>query len=135
MSTTACHLSLAGLFSHRWRCAAGRESFDVEDWRAHAVFRGFADGAPQPGWLQQILEDADPAFRRRLLRFATGSFNVPLGGFGAIPPPFTVQGRTDLSESHLPTSQTCFNLLHLPVYPTLERMRQALEDALDTSGL
>jgi hypothetical protein len=28
--------------------------FDVEDWQRHTVFRGFAEGAPQPGWLCQV---------------------------------------------------------------------------------
>ena len=72
---------------------AGRESFDVDDWRAHAVFHGFDDGAPQPGWLHQVLAEAEPSFRRRMLKFATGSTNVPMGGFSAINPPFTIQAR------------------------------------------
>lgn len=110
---------------------AGRESFDVQDWRKHTVFRGFADDAPQPKWLQELLEEAEPAFRRGLLRYSTGSTNVPMGGFGAINPPFTIQARPELSADHLPTSSTCVNMLNLPVYPTKEAMRAALEKAIE----
>eukprot|EP01052_Picozoa_sp_SAG31_P030825 SAG31_NODE_3199_length_4564_cov_18.467861_3_plen_115_part_00 len=44
---------------------AGHETFDVADWRAHATFRGFPEFSPQIDWLQQILEEEGPAFRRR----------------------------------------------------------------------
>jgi hypothetical protein len=36
---------------------------------------------------------------------------------------------------HLPTSSTCVNLLNLPVYPTKERMREALCRAIEQSGV
>ena len=55
------------------RLSQGRESFDVQDWRRHSVFRGFATDAPQPGWLGELLEEGDLAFRRGLLRYSTGA--------------------------------------------------------------
>eukprot|EP01052_Picozoa_sp_SAG31_P030826 SAG31_NODE_3199_length_4564_cov_18.467861_4_plen_84_part_00 len=71
----------------------------------------------------------------RLLKFATGSTNVPLGGFAALNPPFTVTCRLDLSAEHLATASTCVNMVLLPAYPSLARTRQALHKALEQAGL
>jgi hypothetical protein len=49
-----------------------------------------------------VLAEAELSFRRRLLKFATGSTNVPMGGFGSIQPRFTVQVAAPLAKRHTP---------------------------------
>lgn len=69
-----------------------------------------------------------------LLQFVTGSRRVPLGGFGALHPQFTIQRIADLDR--LPSASTCFSLLKLPDYgpdeeTILERLRVVLRESLE----
>jgi len=72
--------------------------------------------------------------RRRLLAFATGSDRAPVGGLGAVG--LVVQrngdglpGR-DGRAAPLPTSHTCFNVLLLPDYGSVDVLRERLTVAL-----
>ena len=50
--------------------------------------------------------------------FSTGCSRLPVGGFAALHPPFTVQLSAfpyDAAKT-LPTAATCFNMLKLPRY-------------------
>ena len=127
----------------------GVAAIDVHDWRANARYDGYDEQSPQVRWLWRLVHSFTPDERTLLLKFATGSSRMPVGGFanlrgfGSDSSPFTVQ-RTPLSFSSgggggasgrvgaycLPTAATCFNTLRLPEYPTYEALEEAVTIAL-----
>ncbi|KAF6780311.1 hypothetical protein AHF37_00244 [Paragonimus kellicotti] len=61
--------------------------------------------------------------QRQLLQFTTGSDRIPVGGMSKMK--FTI-ARQGADAERLPTAHTCFNILLLPDYPTLEQLRRLL---------
>lgn len=67
---------------------------------------------------------------RKLLEFVTASDRLPVGGVGKLI--FTVQ-KNGVGDGRLPTSLTCFGRLLLPEYTSEEKLREALEKAVENS--
>lgn len=67
---------------------------------------------------------------RKLLEFVTASDRLPVGGVGKLI--FTVQ-KNGIGDGRLPTSLTCFGRLLLPEYTSEEKLREALEKAVENS--
>ena len=67
---------------------------------------------------------------RMLLEFVTASDRLPVGGVGKLV--FTVQ-KNGVGDERLPTSLTCFGRLLLPEYTNEEKLREALEKAVENS--
>ena len=67
---------------------------------------------------------------RKLLEFVTASDRLPVGGVGKLI--FTVQ-KNGIGDGRLPTSLTCFGRLLLPEYSSEEKLREALEKAVENS--
>ena len=88
---------------------------------------GFSADSPVVGWFWEVVAGMSTADQHRLLSFATGSDRVPVGGFAEME--FVIQRQGEDSEA-LPTSHTCFNVLLLPEYSSLEKLRQKLEFAI-----
>lgn len=78
--------------------------------------------------------------RRGLVRFVTGSAYIPVGGFsklcnGRFTISFTDKGflrnelgvERNLNDGVYPTSSTCSNILHVPLYSTKIIMEAALK--------
>ena len=72
--------------------------------------------------------------RRKFLQFLTGSPKLPIGGFKAMRPEFTVVRKyaedNFISDDYLPSVMTCANYLKLPDYSLEEIMHQKLIDAI-----
>lgn len=87
-----------------------------------------------------ILSSFDSTERRRFLIFATGSPHLPVGGFKALNPPFTVVVKHPDNEEldadqYLPSVMTCANYFKLPAYSSEKIMRRQLTKAiLEGSG-
>ena len=60
----------------------------------------------------------------RLLQFATGSSQLPPGGFASLRPKFQI--ASNHSYNKLPTAHTCFNMICLPDHPTFQDFEKAL---------
>ncbi len=67
---------------------------------------------------------------RKLLEFVTASDRLPVGGVAKLI--FTVQ-KNGIGDGRLPTSLTCFGRLLLPEYTSEEKLREALEKAVENS--
>jgi hypothetical protein len=83
-------------------------------------------------WLHDIIREFSPVMRQRFLRFVTGLSVIPAGGWSTL-------GNLSINSvprmSHdgaiaLPRAQTCFKLLRLPNYESLEEMREILTNVL-----
>ncbi len=67
---------------------------------------------------------------RKLLEFVTASDRLPVGGEGKLI--FTVQ-KNGVGDGRLPTSLTCFGRLLLPEYTSEEKLREAMDKAIENS--
>ncbi|OHT03037.1 hypothetical protein TRFO_29648 [Tritrichomonas foetus] len=82
--------------------------------------------------LFEIIGKWDDKTKRKLLRFVTGSSQVPVGGFkqlrsyGGL---FSINWNSNFDR--LPIAHTCTNLLDIPAYPTKEIMEKKLLIAIE----
>eukprot|EP01105_Mastigella_eilhardi_P018724 TRINITY_DN435_c0_g1_i1.p1 TRINITY_DN435_c0_g1~~TRINITY_DN435_c0_g1_i1.p1 ORF type:complete len:1502 (+),score=362.71 TRINITY_DN435_c0_g1_i1:242-4507(+) len=80
--------------------------------------------------LVDVLTELPPDDRRRFVLFLTGSPKLPVGGFLALHPKFTVVCKrfdsTFIADHYLPSVNCCFYYLKLPNYSCKEVMRQKL---------
>ena len=80
-------------------------------------------------WFWAALASFTPEQFARLLQFATGSSQLPPGGFAELRPRFQV-GPGEAAPGSLPTAHTCFNMICLPEHPTFEDFQRALHTAI-----
>ncbi|PHH54533.1 E3 ubiquitin-protein ligase TRIP12 [Ceratocystis fimbriata CBS 114723] len=84
--------------------------------------------------LLQLMSNLNVSERRDFLQFTTGSPKLPIGGFKALKPMFTVVCRPseapNTPDDYLPSVMTCVNYLKLPDYSDMETMRKQLMTAI-----
>ncbi|KNE63030.1 hypothetical protein AMAG_08197 [Allomyces macrogynus ATCC 38327] len=77
----------------------------------------------------------DAPRRRAFVQWLTGAPRLPLGGWSALKPPFTVVERTvplgEVSDAYLPSVMTCANYLKLPGYSSREVLSVRLKVAVE----
>ncbi|KAK7627462.1 thyroid hormone receptor interactor 12 [Phyllosticta citricarpa] len=80
--------------------------------------------------LLQVMSEFTPSQRRDFLQFVTGSPKLPIGGFKALTPMFTVVCKPSeppfTSDDYLPSVMTCVNYLKMPDYSSLDMLREKL---------
>ncbi|ORZ03059.1 hypothetical protein BCR43DRAFT_450211 [Syncephalastrum racemosum] len=80
--------------------------------------------------LLTILSQMTEQERREFLQFTTGSPRLPIGGWKAMRPIFTVVCKTSeaplSADDYLPSVMTCANYLKMPDYSTMEVMKERL---------
>ena len=115
--------------------SGGQNEIDVEDLRRHTVYHGFREADPYLQEFWAFLRACTPADKERFLAFVTGTDRPPLLGFRYLNPQFCVhQVLLGPGEQRLPTSQTCMNMLKLPHYGDLEKMKQQLLYAINANA-
>ncbi|EDO34592.1 predicted protein [Nematostella vectensis] len=72
------------------------------------------------------------SMKKKFLAFLTGSDRVPILGMESMKMIIQPVAGGEHGD-HLPVAHTCFNLLDLPRYPTLEMMRTKLSQAVEFS--
>lgn len=78
----------------------------------------------------KVVGEFTDELRRKLLFFATSSDRVPIGGLSKL---HFVIAKNGGDSDRLPTSHTCFNVLLLPEYTTLDKLRERLLTAIHNS--
>ena len=111
----------------------GIPNIDPTDWEDHTLYNNYESEDEVIRWFWDVIQDLSPEDRALLLQFCTGSSKVPLGGFAGLQGsgevmPFTISRTHDSNK--LPTASTCFNLLKLPSYRSLEVLRTKLKIAI-----
>ncbi|KAH6685036.1 hypothetical protein F5X68DRAFT_210549 [Plectosphaerella plurivora] len=111
-----------------------------EDWSLETLMdsikadHGFNMDSKSVKNLLQTMSELTPTLRRDFLQFTTGSPKLPIGGFKALTPMFTVVCKPSeapyTSDDYLPSVMTCVNYLKLPDYTSLEVMRKQLFTAI-----
>ncbi|KAJ1665908.1 hypothetical protein IW140_002834 [Coemansia sp. RSA 1813] len=78
----------------------------------------------------QVVGEFGDELKRKLLFFATSSDRVPIGGLSKLQ---FVIAKNGGDSDRLPTSHTCFNVLLLPEYSSLDKLRERLLTAIHNS--
>lgn len=120
----------------------GMPHINLDDWQENTVYAGlFLEKGMTHHvirWFWQVVEDFDPELRARLLQFATGSSGVPFLGFQDLrghddrPTLFTIEG-VKLETCLYPKAHSCFNKIDLPLYRTIEDLREKLTFSITTA--
>lgn len=112
-----------------------------EDWSLETLLgvvkadHGYTVESPSFQNLLEVLSSFDKNDRRKFLQFLTGSPKLPIGGFKALHPEFTVvrkpaEGKLK-PDNYLPSVMTCANYLKLPEYSSKDVLRQRLIKAMN----
>ena len=104
---------------------------DVSDLRLHTLYGGLYaigdDNEEHPSikifW--QVMEAFSDADRRKVLKFVTSTPRAPLLGFDQLNPRFSIRD-SGTDQTRLPSTSTCVNLLKMPVYESVETLRDRL---------
>ncbi|KAH6679452.1 hypothetical protein B0J14DRAFT_580793 [Halenospora varia] len=111
-----------------------------EDWSLETLMdsikadHGFNMDSKSVKNLLQTMSELTLPERRDFLQFTTGSPKLPIGGFKALTPMFTVVCKPSeppyMSDDYLPSVMTCVNYLKLPDYSDLDVMRRRMNTAI-----
>jgi hypothetical protein len=123
-------IDIPSRFYQRFLCAA--KPIDIEDWKKNSVMTPLLEEKTKWFW-DWVENHADNQQRKLLLQFVTGRKHPPANGFAGLTPLFCVGFAPHYSIKSLPTSQTCFNTLRCPLYPTFAQFKSKLEIALSFS--
>ncbi|EGD80892.1 hypothetical protein PTSG_11742 [Salpingoeca rosetta] len=111
-------------------CGSRVESWDYDELRACIkAEHGYDSSSPQVQQLLEVLVELDVDNKRKFVQFLTGSPNLPVGGFKALKPPFTVvmKDAQGLSPDQvLPSVMTCQNYFKMPTYSSKDVLREKL---------
>ncbi|XP_014207550.1 ubiquitin-protein ligase E3A [Copidosoma floridanum] len=109
----------------------GSKIFDFAELEAATEYEGgytVESDAIRNFW--QVAHSLQPESQRKLLQFTTGSDRVPVGGLSRLK---MVIARHGPDSDRLPIAHTCFNVLLLPDYSTLEKLQDRLLKAINYS--
>jgi hypothetical protein len=108
----------------------GASGISVEDFSRNVRLVGYSLASPQIQWIIRLLNDLGEEQKIKFLRFATGTNQLPPGGFANLPRPFTIQ-RDYGNPLFLPTGATSYYTMHLPVYSNEDTLRQKVTSAIE----
>lgn len=103
---------------------SGVTDADVRRWKEVATVSD--EVKTQAGWLWEILEEADEAYRSKVLKFTTGVHRIGYVGIQS----FEVQPADGQDES-LPRAMTCANMLQMPRYSSKDCLCKQLRKATE----
>lgn len=95
---------------------------------------GFAMDSEPVKHLLEILSSMDATEKRQFIQFTTGSPRLPIGGWKALRPVFTVVRKMPeeplAADDYLPSVMTCANYFKMPAYSSKEVTRTRLLTAM-----
>ncbi|PQE29527.1 IQ and HECT domain protein [Rutstroemia sp. NJR-2017a WRK4] len=112
---------------------------DIDDLRRNTIYGGVYeigdDGIEHPTiqmfWhVMKELKDED---RRKVLKYVTSTPRAPLLGFSQLNPRFSIRDSSG-DEERLPSTSTCVNLLKLPRYGSVKKLREKLLYAVNSGA-
>ena len=102
---------------------------DVADMRSGARYDGYEAEEPYVNDLWKVLHSLDIPQLKKFLAFTTGADRAPLSGLKALQ--LIVKKNGVEPTDRLPTAQTCFNMLLLPQYESVEKLERLLLLAIE----
>uniref|UniRef100_A0A1A8BBY8 HECT and RLD domain containing E3 ubiquitin protein ligase 4 n=1 Tax=Nothobranchius kadleci TaxID=1051664 RepID=A0A1A8BBY8_NOTKA len=109
---------IIGNTNYDWAELQKSTEYKGEYWAEHPTIRLF--------W--EVFHDLPLEKKKQFLLFLTGSDRIPILGMKSLK---LVIQPTGGGENYLPVAHTCFNLLDLPKYTSVEMLREKLLQAID----
>ncbi|KAM7167524.1 putative E3 ubiquitin-protein ligase HERC6 isoform 2-T2 [Macrochelys suwanniensis] len=105
--------------------AIGNANYDWNKFEKNAVYWGmYSPSHPTIKMFWKVFHELTLAEKKGFLLFLTGSDRIPVMGMDCIKIKFNP--HVTMSEDHIPEAQTCFHILILPQYSTIEKLREKL---------
>jgi E3 ubiquitin-protein ligase TRIP12 len=114
---------------------------DQEDWSLNTLIEsiqtnhGYTMASPIITQFLETISNFDQTQKRLFLQFVTGSPRLPIGGFKALNPTFTIVRKDpespNKSDDYLPSVMTCRNYFKLPQYSSPEILKTRLLQAIE----
>ena len=108
----------------------GEDEINIEDWKNNTVYSGaFSKDHYLIKWFWKYMEELDQSSLSVIFQFVTGMSRLPAGGFNSLnlnrgeKQYFNIRSVSYNSKDPYPKAFTCFNRLHLPVYPTEKELK------------
>jgi len=108
---------------------AGDKDLDFSRLRQGVQYEGYSPNEPYIESLWNVFDGFSLQRRRRFLAFCTGSDVAPAGGLQDLR--LLVQRHGEEPTTRLPVAHTCFNLLLLPRYGSVDKLRAMLVTAIE----
>ncbi|KAL5107296.1 putative E3 ubiquitin-protein ligase HERC4 [Taenia crassiceps] len=110
----------------------GSEDIDWQDLRKNASYQGeYWDQHPVIKWFWEVLlNQCNLKQKKNFLRFLTGCDRVPIVGLPGIK--ITIQPNSS-GDDFLPVAHTCYNILDLPKYSSMEILRTKFTQAIENT--
>ncbi|OWF42185.1 apoptosis-resistant E3 ubiquitin protein ligase 1-like [Mizuhopecten yessoensis] len=108
----------------------GTGNYSITDFKAHAVIEGSSYHFFKVlDWFWTVIASFTEEQMARLLQFTTGCSQLPPQGFAELNPKFQISFSPTYNT--LPTAHTCFNLLCLPDYDSIDNFHRSLLIAIN----
>jgi hypothetical protein len=111
------------------RIVAGMRDLDFTRLRQGATYEGYLPSDPYVQSFWEVLNSLDATQKRQFLSFCTGSDLAPVGGLQELR--ILIQRHGEEPTNRLPVAHTCFNLLLLPRYSSVEKLKSLLVMAIE----
>jgi E3 ubiquitin-protein ligase HUWE1 len=107
----------------------GSPTVDIKELKTKTKYDNFEENDKEIAWLWEILETETQEFRKKFLKFVTGSSRI------GVDFKLTIKKINDDNKvDHYPRSHTCFNKLDLPLYSSKEQLTEKLSEAINIEG-
>merc|ERR1712151_408403 len=109
----------------------GADEINVDDWEKYTQYEnGYSKESQAVVWFWDTVRSMAQPARATLLSFATGSSQVPSGGFRFLQLElFTIQ-RVAVTD-RFPEAHTCVNTVDLPEYTSRDELERRLRFAVE----
>jgi hypothetical protein len=107
----------------------GSPTIDVNELQKKTEYYDFKENDIVIQWLWEILKNETQEFRKKFLKFVTGSSRIGVKFNLKI-----IKINDDNKVDDYPRSHTCYNQLDLPLYSTKEQLTNQLSVAINSEG-
>jgi E3 ubiquitin-protein ligase NEDD4 len=116
----------------------GKDEIDIDDWIDNTLYSGnFNHNHNVVKWFWNFIRSIDLNSRRIIFQFVTGMSRLPAEGFKALNRNrgerqfFNIRSIPYEESDPYPKAFTCFNRLHLPIYPNEDLLVENLQRIVD----
>lgn len=109
----------------------GTVGLDVDDWERNTEYQQpTTRDDPRVSYFWHAIRTMSPEEQRQVLAFVTSTRRAPILGFQHMTPKFTI-AMSGKGPEFLPSAGTCFCLLKLPTYSSMEETKKKLLVAIE----
>lgn len=110
----------------------GSDDYDFEAIRSTTTYNGYDPSSDVIiSYFWDFFTELSLHKKKKLIQFITGNDRLPVGGSKSLS---LVIMKNGCDTDRLPSSQTCFNTLLLPEYPTRDKLKKKLGKAIDLTA-